>query len=538
MNARNITAACVLLLTALVLTSCKDERPTPRLPEPQTKAPPQPAEAEPSEAPPPGLGEGVIARGDEVEVRVEDFADHARRAMLFAPDKALATRQQPDPRRMRTPYVHMNVTRALVASALAESEAKRRELKITKEAIDAAIAQDPNLRRFADDAIVGVDGQALGVSLSDLGLTRADVDHAGRQLALRQALTPRLLDEVTIEDAWRSWSNAHDVVDLVVATVPNVPTSAELDAFISDPANDPRILTYFEQNTSRFADLPTVLLDVLSIPRGESIDNERLIEAKRALDAGEAIESIASRLKLEVSKRDTFIAAEDRAAFAAADGTTGMSLKAPRGSYAWRVVEHVTPPPPKLDRRRKREVAAEILRTQEISPAALETLGRAHGALEATGTPSPDELVASLKEVLSTIRGARALHTGPFTPTSNMFVPKLGVNDTLSKFAFDGSTDAPLSALNPPLRGDQSLIVARIVARSRPDRVVFDANAKANRDAFVTQLEPRIVDIKMNEWFDAHGVRLDMRPLRERYGIDKKPVPGVPAPIKTPAKEK
>jgi hypothetical protein len=535
MNARNITAACALLLTTLVLSSCKDERPTPRLPEPRAKQQPQPPEVEPVEAPSPGLGEGVIARGDDVEIRVEDFADHARRAMLFAPDEALATRQQPDPRRMRTPYVHMNVTRALVASALAESEARRREIKITQEAVDAAIAQDPNLRRFAGDAIVGMDGRPLGVSLSDIGLTRADLDHAGRQIALRQALTPRLLDEVTVEDAWRSWSNAHDVVDLVVATVPNVPTSSELNAFISESSNDPRILAYFEQNTSRFADLPTVLLDVLAIPRGEPVDNERLIEAKRALDAGEALDSIASRLKLEVSTRDTFIAAEDRAAFAAADGATGISLKAPRGSYAWRVVEHVTPPPPTLDRRRKREVAAEILRTQEISPAALETLSRARDVLESAGKRSPDELVDAVQSALSSSRGARAFHTGPFTPSANMFVPKLGVNDALSRFAFGGSTDAPLSALNPPLRGDQSLIVARIIARSRPERAVFDANAQANRDAFVAQLEPRIVDIKMNEWFESHDVRLDMRPLRERYGIDRKPVPGVPDPIDAPA---
>ena len=536
MNARNITAACALLLTTLVLSSCKDERPTPRLPEPRPKQQPQAPEAEPTEAPAPGLGEGVIAKGDEVEIRVEDFADHARRAMLFAPDKALATRQRPDPRRMRTPYVHMNVTRALVASALAESEAKRRDIKLTQEEIDAAIAKDANLRRFASDEITGSDGQPLGVSLSDIGLTRADIDHAGRQIALRQALTPRLLDEVTVEDAWRSWSNAHDVVDLVVVTVPNVPTSAELDAFLASSANDPRIIAYFEQNTSRFSDHPTVLLDVLSMPRGEPVDNERLIEAKRALDAGEALDSIASRLKLKVSTHDTFIAAEDRAAFAAADGTTGVSLKAPRGSYAWRVVEHVTPPPPKLDRRRKREVAAEILRTQEVSPAALETLGRARGVLESKREAKPEAVVSALEELLSPVRGARAFHTGPFTPSANMFIPKLGVNDALSRFAFDGSAGAPSSALNPPLRGDQSLIVSRIIARARPERAVFDADAQANRDAFVKQLQPRIVDIKMNEWFEGHGVRLDMRPLRERYGIDRKPVPGIPAPVKAPSK--
>ena len=41
--------------------------------------------------------------------------------------------------------------------------------------------------------------------------------------------------------------------------------------------------------------------------------------------------------------------------------------------------------------------------------------------------------------------------------------------------------------------------------------------------AFLATLEPQIVDMKMNEWFDAHGVQLDLRPLRERYGIERKP---------------
>ncbi|MEM1347019.1 MAG: peptidylprolyl isomerase [Myxococcota bacterium] len=446
-----------------------------------------------------------------------DFADSIRRSILFAPDDVIRSdKPEPNPSQFKLPTVHMNVTRILVARSIAEAEAKKRGLTVTDSERDAQLAHDPNLARFlATDA----------PPLERLNLTLEDVHNAARQAVLRRKLEDALLADLTLEDAWADYQRTHDRANLLVVSIPNTPSSAEIDRFTADPKNASVISSYFEAQKRRFSTPRLVDTTHLAIPRGADLAPfaDALSIAKKRLSQGELAAEIAKDTNLELRPDQTMVQPEDPAAFGAKTGEVGVSIGKPRGSYVWRVDGHIEPPPATLHEARKREVAAELLRTRTITGSGAALFTRAKDAL---GALTPAQLASpelGRAAVTSALKGSRAavVLTGPIARDPNGFIPKIGVSKPLMNAAFELTMTDPVTT--SAVKGEQLLYAARLLSREVPQREDFDARAEHWLDAYRERLRPVIFERALEQWLQDYGVQMNIQPLRDTFGKIEKP---------------
>lgn len=478
---------------------------------PSVERPPQPPDA-PTD---------VIASGVGFHVTVDDFERSLGRGILTAPDTILAKGVKTVPKdRFHVPFVQNTTTRALVMKQLSQLEAEKRGLSLSLSELDDFARQDPMLSRFIGDVIILGDGTKLGYGLDALGMTMADVHELARERLLKQRLEDQLVKEVTDEQIWRAWSHAHDRLRAVIVRVSNTPSSAEIDDFIASDkaAKTSEIKNYFDANARRYRRPRMTEVTLMRAPK----EGQRALleEAVSLLEAGEDATDIAQRLGLELATQQHLVRQEDPSVFRAKIGARGVSMRAPRGDYAWEVTGVLESEAATLDRALEREVASTLLQqgnqVHSAKGRAAKVVAKLRGLPE---TPTTDQLASLTK--LDRPGSIKAWTSDWLVREDNGFVTGVGANQTFQDRLFELTQEDPLLAT--PIVGDQYLWVAKLIAREHPDRVTFDAQKEQNRARFLEAVRPRIFDINFRTWREDYNVKLELSPLRDKYSKPEKP---------------
>jgi hypothetical protein len=467
----------------------------------------------------------VLASVRGQEVTLEEFEYAAKQSFLHAPDAILREpgRAGGD-ERLAYPSVQINAVRGLLEDEIVRAEAARRGIEVSPEEIESYLREDPELSRFVAPA----PGEQPRFVPGAFGLSRADLEDSARSALLRDRLAERLLADIDERKLWEIYRRSVDQVDLAIASLENTPTSRELDRFVA--RQGAQIEKYFEEHPERYRTPRTVRLALLRPPAGRSHDEPGVLEKLRTAAArlrdGADPETVATQLGLRVETEAHLVRGENREAFGAAPGATGVEIDGPRGTYAWRVAGHRESRALELGAGLRREIAATLLSSEQVTPTSRARLMsfrremaelcrlRPRDGLHA----APDGAIAKLEERAEK-RSLAFTHTGMFSKTERGFVPKIGLAEAVHEAAFR-RLDPENPVVDAPVLSRGKAHVFCLVGRRTPDRETFEREKEAFREALERQKRQTVVrDFLAGVMQDA---RMDLKPLRIKYGVARK----------------
>lgn len=502
--------------------------------EPNKEAPSQPQttpaadhiakDATPDAAPAePVTPETIILQGQGISLNVGDFERWVTRSILFAPDQVLASgNAKISAQTLAMPHLQTLMSRAMLHAALVEILAAERRIEVAAEEINERLSSDPMLNRFKPDGIHLKQGQVIPTPLIELGLSLELLREYARQEVLNKKLTEHLLNEVSDDTLWQLWSQRQETVSALIVQIPNVPSAQAIDALI---AKEPEALTaHLEAHRDRFESPRMVVLDLLLAP-AELSDQDALKRAQALLESGTPAEQVAAQTGLKLSAQQSMMRQEDTPAFRAKVGQVGISKNAPRGTYVWKVTGFKEPAMPELNHAFKREIAADLLSSRGPVQAAQRTFERARQQLrmlqfKPDQTPDP----ASVQETLRALEifELKAQVTEHFPRDEQGFIPKVGLAKPLSDALFQLSPLAPM--IEQPILSRGVVFAGILLEHKRAKREDFDKQRDTLRPQLLEQLRPRILEDTLARLEAQRQVKMDLSPLKRRYGqYEKRP---------------
>lgn len=515
----------LLLLTALIFGACtgKDATP-PAQTTRQTTA--QTAQTAPPATAAPVADDAPLVSAEGLRVTLADFEHALRLSVAMAPPRELARvaevgYERAMRERAAMPSIQHSTTRFVSLMVLARKLAAERKLVPTAAQIDAALAGNPALARWASGAVAVGDGRE--VALSQVGLTPADLRVIAADLAIRDALTAQLMGQINDEVLWDDYQRQHDSAVTLIVRVPNTPTSAELDAYLAAPANLKRIAAYHKEHARRFRTPSYVVVTRLTPQPDAAAD--ALAQALKRVKAGESPEAVAAALKLKVEPNVRLLRAQDRAAYQAKVGESGVS-RDHSGAYGWIVTDRIASKATALDGGVKREVAAELMRRTAPIPSRAALARKLHDKLGKLKLPvlsagAPDQAaISAAKQQLST-PGADVFVTPAIPRRGQAFIP--GIGRSLELFAAIFQLDAKHPTPPAPIFVEESLVSPRVLVRVKPDRAAFERDKAAFKADFERRARPNALERALDEELKKLKPTSDLGPIRARYGVARKP---------------
>lgn len=465
------------------------------------------------------LPPGVIARGSGFTVTVEDFAQTMKRSLLFAPDEILKKGGRLPEAQLKEPFVQSRITESLVARHVAEAEAKKRGIDVSPQEVNAFIAEDSLLKRFkSSENTTNPPGATYDVA--QFGLTWQDVELVAREQLLATKIDAALIAELTEEEVWEAWKFAHDTVDIFFIRLDNTPTSDEIDAVVENEKD--AIERHFKENPKDFLTPMLTNIDTLRVPPSLRLDKQGSIallqQAKKELET-KSPETVAAELKLQHTVKEQLTRREDNAVARAEVNASGVTVDAPRGTYAWKVMSRSESAMPELSRPLQREIASKLIRKRGSSKTVKTNADKLLKKMQevkdfASLTPGQvQELLGEIDPELT-----RTRNPGPLTRDPEGFIPGVGTYPDLleSLFKLDAKDNR---VLTPPYMTSQYVWLAGLIARNTPERATFDKNKEANMKAFREAAREKIFANRMTtRWEKEYNIERDLTPLRKRYG--------------------
>ena len=456
------------------------------------------------------------------QVRLSDYDRAIKRFALFAPDDK--TRAMPDDF-IKAPHFQQRTVINLVDMDLMRHMAKDKGITISQQEIDAAIAAEPRLKRFA--ALTPDKRAAL---LKEFGLEPSDLDTVVRDRLLAQKLPPLLIPDPTPDQLWQAYKIYKERVEIEYIKVPNTPVSADIDAF--EAKNGPQIEGYYTKNKDEFS-VPAsrkVRLIQINVPKDATEDARqaarRKLEAfKRDVEAGQDFAELARTHSQHTTAKQGgdlgYVVRRQRPeAFKTPVGQITDPLDGPGGVYILQIESELPAHTQDLTGSIRREIAAKLLRKQGPQPKAMATADQLALHWRRTKDSGDDtSLQLALKQ-----HHLRIGKTFPFQPDAraDLFIPGIGQAPDVMKAVRKLNPEAPISAA-PVLYRDQLYVLA-LKHQGKASRTEFAAEKDAFATHWLRERRSRAVTERTNALKETHGIQIDMRPVRNRYGvIDRKP---------------
>ncbi|MEZ4460786.1 MAG: peptidylprolyl isomerase [bacterium] len=457
---------------------------------------------------PPVLDTDELVRVGDFVVTVADFERAVHLGSLFAPQAGEGKFENVPAESLAMPSVQYTTSHAILSRKVVAKEIKRRGITIPRADVEALYRKEPQYKGFV--WLLDHPDERPDV-LKRLNLTEDDFFGVGEDELARKQLADLLTEEVNDDELWSAWSFEHNTVSIAAVGTDNLPSSAEIDAFVEK--EDALIQKFFNENTRRFRQPMRVIVDALV---ANETNKDKLDEAKQLLLDGKEVMEIALATGLEAQHSVRMIRQENSKAFHGEVGDVGVALSGPRGAYAWRVTGFEESELGELNRGLKREIAAELLRTSKPVPSIEKKMKKARRALKKIGNkPVPDRIDAARAAVSKL--GLEMKVLPDFTYNPNGALPEYGLAPEVLDAAFKLSTKRPTS---PLILSRERVYAIHLLERKTPDRKVFDAIKETWAATYRNQIRQTIVDRFVQN--TTGNPAFNLRALAIKFGVTKK----------------
>lgn len=460
----------------------------------------------------------VVARAGDVTVTWDDYQHAIRIGRLFSPTGADGQTEKLEPETLAMAHMQAMMTRSLLSRKLVTRELARRDITITDDEIKKSMQANDRLNRWAQH---WDEPEKMTAELTKLGLSIDDFVRVGREQVAQERLADILVEEIDDEDLWKAYRYENDTVQIIGASVLNVPSSEELDTFVETRGDE--INAYYKANEGNYQYPARAEATVLTGESRDDVDRKTLEKAADALaKEGADPEKIAADLGLVARPRKLFTNTEDEKIFDAKIGEGGLTFDSPRGSYAWRKTATMPPSVRELSFGLKREIAATLFRSKEISKEASEKLVAARDKLAALELDFGSVEREQVEPVLAELRemGLQANLTPDFPRAQNGFVPGFGINEPVAAAVFETSKKEPFPP-GPVLSRDR-VFTFRLVGRNQPTRAQFKKDRDAFMQGFKLRAKQGAVDRYIETVLEKTPAEFDLKPVKVVYGQIRK----------------
>jgi hypothetical protein len=174
----------------------------------------------------------------------------------------------------------------------------------------------------------------------------------------------------------------------------------------------------------------------------------------------------------------------------------------------------------------RRRIASTLLARDSVVPSVRKKLRRAIEEMEklqdagfsnlseAKRKQAVDELIEAFES-----RGLSASRTPLFSHNARGFIPEFGLAEELAREIFAAELSDPVSP--EPILSRGKVWAFMLLEREHPSREEFEANKKSLRKEYVARAKGSIVDRFVGSFQRKHGARLNLEPLRIKYGATK-----------------
>jgi hypothetical protein len=449
----------------------------------------------------------VIASAGDLEVTMGDFAKASQISLLFAPGGVTEL----PPERLALPHVHMTMTRSLLSQEAILKEVERRGITPDEKALVKWLTDHEKLGEYGE---LMDKPDILRARLKPLGLTRADLLDVARAEVATDRLAEALLKEVDDDEVWDVYRREKTTRTVAMVSATNLPTSEELDEYVGDHAAE--IDEYFQKNPNRFRVPRRVTVHLVRPTPGEEVDDETMKKAADELRQGIQPVTVARHLDLEHQLNVNMVKGENPEAFGSKRGDVGWVPDGPRGAIAWKVVDFQPSRLPEMSRPLRREIAAEMIRTQDLAPSVEAKLSEALRQIRKTDMKDEGAVDRLEKQLES--GGDIAFEITTFPDAPNGVLPGHGLAEEVLEAAFETDVGESAGPLLSREKGYAFLVLDKAVASKKQ----FRANLEGNRKAYLDALRPRVVQMWTQRKLNEMDARVDVKPLRIRYGVLQK----------------
>ena len=484
-NIASLSLVCAL--SAVAAAGCDAPAP-PSAPTPTpTPAPAKAPQTTPSVGP-----QTPLVTGPGLSILVADAQRKLRHHAIFAPPKAFAQGTwRVDERARGSRVFRYKLMRELIADAVLEREAAKRQITVTPQDLDAYIKQSPVLNRFEPDGVRMPGGALLPLPAEVLGFTLEDVRDAARRELLRERLRARLLTEFTPEHFWKVWAHDKERVEAILVGVPNRPAAYEVDSFVDNNAQ--AIEQHYKSKPEAFQ--TTARTTVTMLRQTQATPTGAAEQALERLRAGDAPAQVATQLNLELRASVEVVRAQDRAIARAKIGESGISQWPDKRKRVWVVRGRSAPKLLPLDKNLRREIAHTLMRARGIIPSARTSWAKARRALEALPAPKALKRPGARAGALASLQSQGWQVIWPeraFVRSKSDFVPQVGVAPQLLEALFEAQ---PGEVLPQPVLQDRTIWAARVLSHARPSREVYEAQKDTFKAQYLAAQKDGLLDV-------------------------------------------
>jgi hypothetical protein len=457
----------------------------------------------------------VLAEAGDIEVTLSDFERAMRRSTLVAPDGQLEVSKQ----RLARPQLQMTVVRNLLSSKIIDQQAAQRGLAASLDEKVAALESTGRLAPYADFLKEGRQNEDAPEvpALKKRGLTVDDLDAIATDMVLRDKLRDVLVTQIDDDQLWDAYRQQNDRIRLLVASVRNTPTMDEITGFIDTHLE--RIEEHFERHKKKYRRPAMVRLATVAPEPGRDADPAVLEQAATRLKKGDDPDKVAADLGMRADADARLVRGENPEAFDAEVTSTGFQTQGARGAYAWRVRGKRDSKEPKLTASLQREIAAELLRHEDVVASKGKRIKEAIAAMKKLELPQGDAAAKAALDALEAKLEAKNVEveqTPMFPRNARGFIPGVGLAEEVAEQAYQLDLDDPVA--DEPILSRAKVWAVRVLDHQTKDREAFEEDKEAFRQEYAKRVRDRLVDQFVSHVEDQANTTLDLVPLQIKYG--------------------
>jgi hypothetical protein len=467
----------------------------------------------------PGIPADAVGRAGPVVLDLAGLRDAVEEARVLQFWRSGAA---PDVNALQNPMLRQRLVEKALQTRVIRAEGARRGLAVPPERLHQAL-EDFAAGRPVDAPVPepAPDPSTLDARLAArYGTTPDRARQVVVDLLQSGLLAEALLDETPEDRLRRAWEDEQTQLRVDLVLVPRVPTSGEIDRAVRERAD--AVKAFYEAHLDRFQKPERVVARRVVVPVPAGADAAAREAARKRAEAlrarvagGEDLKKVAATESVEAERRrgglvGPWTRETAPELFGVAPGQLSSVVACRQGWTFFRIETHVPASTRPLDDPTVQgEIAAEILRTEDVLPHARDVAERVRALLRAApGGADLDRLVHDERLTRQT--------TPPFNRAAQR-VPGIGLSPELFEAVFRLTPAAPVTEV---VTVRQNYVVARQVELHTPDPAAWPA-AKAGFTAqWRTQQRPFVVDNWLAErlrgqplWVD--GKRLDALTLQD-----------------------
>lgn len=461
----------------------------------------------------------VLAKAGSHQVTLEEYERYLQRSLLFAPGESGDRPEQISARRKASPKYQHQALRTLLRKKVIRAEAERRGLEVDEDERVEFLKNHDELARYAS----ALDGGGDDLDLPE-GLDADDLRSIADYYLLEAKLRRDLVSVPDDDELWELWKRRNNRISLAYVGLDNSPKPSEIDSFLTiDRQRDwKRIREHYEAHPDEYARPPMVELAIVRPAPRQSPDRSKLERAAELLGEGKSVSKVADEFGWRPDPGTWLVSRENKEAFEADVGATGIERDGPRGTYAWRVEGRRGGQQRKLNASLRREIAADLL-SQDMVDSVEKGARRALETMEKIGGdqfPLEGETREKLEKKFEKF-GIPLKTTGFFPRDTNGRIPGIGLAEKVAERAAELTKEDPV--VDDPVLSRDRVFAFRLLNRDGTSRSQFKTKRKTFRQKILDRRRKRALDEFFMGWLDEHDPQFTLRPLHVEYGrLEKK----------------